>query len=184
MSSFGTTKLNLCQLSLSRSVVSDTLWPHGQQHARLPCPSPTPRACSNFCPSSQWCYPTISSSVVPISSHLQSFTASLFTIAKTWKQPKCPLTGGERRCDIYIQWNIQFSSAAQLCLTLCDPMDCSTPGFPVHHQLLELAQTHVHRVSDAIQPSHPLSSPSPHYDSFNRNYLIIDLISNRVTLEG
>ena len=44
---------------------------------------------------------------------------------------------------------------------LCDPMDCSTPGFPVHHQLLELAQTHVHRVSDAIQPSHPLSSPSP-----------------------
>ena len=92
------------------------------------------------------------------------FTASLFTIAKTWKQPKCPLTGGERRCDIYIQWNIQFSSAAQLCLTLCDPMDCSTPGFPVHHQLLELAQTHVHRVSDAIQPSHPLSSPSPAFN--------------------
>ena len=55
----------------------------------------------------------------------------------------------------------QFSSAAQSCLTLCNPMDCSTPGFPVHHQLLELAQTHVHRVRDAIQPSHPLSSPSP-----------------------
>ena len=49
----------------------------------------------------------------------------------------------------------------QLCLTLCDPMDCSTPGLPVHHQLLEFTQTHVHRVSDAIQPSHPLSSPSP-----------------------
>ena len=44
---------------------------------------------------------------------------------------------------------------------LCDPMDCSTPGFPLHHQLLELAQTHAHRVNDAIQPSHPLSSPSP-----------------------
>ena len=44
---------------------------------------------------------------------------------------------------------------------LCDPMDCSSPGFPVHHQLLELTQTHVHRVSDAIQPSHPLLSPSP-----------------------
>ena len=57
--------------------------------------------------------------------------------------------------------SVQFSSVAQLCLTLCDPMDCSTPGFPVHHQLPELAQTHVHRVSDAIQPSHPLSSPSP-----------------------
>ena len=55
----------------------------------------------------------------------------------------------------------QFSSVAQLCLTLWDPMACSTPGFPVHHQLLELAQTHVHWVSDAIQPSHPLSSPSP-----------------------
>ena len=55
----------------------------------------------------------------------------------------------------------QFSSAAQLCPILCDRMDCSTPGFPVHHQHLELTQTHVHRVGDAIQPSHPLSSPSP-----------------------
>ena len=52
-------------------------------------------------------------------------------------------------------------SVTQLCLTLCDPVDCSTPGFPVHHQLLELAQTHVHRVSDAIQPSHPLLPSSP-----------------------
>ena len=52
-------------------------------------------------------------------------------------------------------------SVAQLCPTLCDAMDCSMPGFPVLHQLLELAQTHVRRVSDAIQPSHPLSSPSP-----------------------
>ena len=55
----------------------------------------------------------------------------------------------------------QFSSVAQSCLTLCDPMDCSTPGFPVHHQLPELAQTHVHRASDAIQPPHPLSTLSP-----------------------
>ena len=56
--------------------------------------------------------------------------------------------------------NIQFSSSsvAQSCLTLCNPMDCSTPGFPAHHQLPELAQIHVHRVSDAIQPSHPLHS--------------------------
>ena len=56
----------------------------------------------------------------------------------------------------------QLSSVAQLCLTICDPMDCSTPGFPVHHQLPELAQTHIHQVGDAIQPSHPLSSPSLH----------------------
>ena len=55
----------------------------------------------------------------------------------------------------------QFSSVTQSCPTLCDPMDSSTPGFPVHHQLPELAQTHVHGVSDAIQPSHPLSPSSP-----------------------
>ena len=55
----------------------------------------------------------------------------------------------------------QFSSVTQSCPTLWDPMDCSMPGLPVHHQLPEFTQTHVHRVSDAIQPSHPLSSPSP-----------------------
>ena len=54
-----------------------------------------------------------------------------------------------------------FSSVAQSCLTLCDPMDCSTSGFPVHHQFLELTQTHVHQVGNIIQPSHPLPSPSP-----------------------
>ena len=57
--------------------------------------------------------------------------------------------------------SVQFSSVAQSCPTLCDPMNCSTPGLPVHHQLLEFTQTHVHWVGDAIQPSHPLSSPSP-----------------------
>ena len=67
----------LAQLSyqFSRSVLSYSLQPHGLQHARLPCPSPTPRACSNWCPSSQWWHPTISSSVVPFSSCLQSFPA-------------------------------------------------------------------------------------------------------------
>ena len=56
---------------------------------------------------------------------------------------------------------VQFSSVAQLYPTLCDPMNCSTPGLPVHHQLLEFTQTHVHRVGDAIEPSHPLLFPSP-----------------------
>ena len=56
---------------------------------------------------------------------------------------------------------IQFSSVTHSCPTVCNPMDCSTPGLPVHHQLLELAQTYVHWVGDAIQPSHPLLSPSP-----------------------
>ena len=69
--------------------------------------------------------------------------------------------------NIYIALNhfqhtsVQFSSVAQLCLTLCDPMNCSTSGPPVHHQLLEFTQTHVHPVGDAIQPSHSLSFPSP-----------------------
>ena len=57
--------------------------------------------------------------------------------------------------------SVQFSSVTQSYLTLCDPMNPSTPGFPVHNQLLELAQTHVHQVGDVIQPSHPLSSLSP-----------------------
>ena len=57
--------------------------------------------------------------------------------------------------------SLQFSSVAQLCLTLCDSMNCSMPGHPVHHQLLESTQTHVHWVGDAIQPSYPLSSSSP-----------------------
>ena len=58
----------------------------------------------------------------------------------------------------------QFSLVTQSCPTLRNPMDCSTPGFPVHHQLPELAETHIHRTGDAIQPSHPLSSPSPAFN--------------------
>ena len=57
--------------------------------------------------------------------------------------------------------SVRFSSVAQSCLTLCDPVDCSMPGFPVHHLLPELTQAHVHWVGDTIQPSHPLWSPSP-----------------------
>ena len=65
--------------------------------------------------------------------------------------------------------SVQFSSVAQSCPALCDPMDWSMPDFPVHHQLQELTQTHVYRVSDAIQPSHPLLSPSP--PAFNLSQL-------------
>ena len=63
-------------MQFSHSVMSDSLWPYGLQHARLPCPSPTPRACSNSCPLSRWFHSTISSSVVPFTSCLQSFPAS------------------------------------------------------------------------------------------------------------
>ena len=73
---WGTTSHQLESLQFSCSVVSDSLWPYGLQHTRLPCPSPTSRVYSNSCPLSQWCHPTISSSVIPFSSHLQSFPAS------------------------------------------------------------------------------------------------------------
>ena len=63
--------------------------------------------------------------------------------------------------NILTPMSSSVSSVTQLCPTLCDPMNRSTPGLPVHHQLPEFTQTHVHQVSDAIQPSHPLSSPSP-----------------------
>ena len=72
----GGTKPSQSVSQFSRSVMSGSLQPHGLQHTRLPCPSPTPRACSNSCPSSQWCHPTISSSVIPFFSCLQSFPAS------------------------------------------------------------------------------------------------------------
>ena len=62
---------------------------------------------------------------------------------------------------VTVSWSFQISSVAQSCPTLCGPMNRSMPGLPVHHQLPEFTETHVHRVSDAIQPSYPLSSPSP-----------------------
>ena len=73
---FYLTKAIVCLVQFSRSVVSDSLWPHRLQHARPACPSPTPRVYSNSCPLSQWCHSTISSSVIAFSSHLQSFPAS------------------------------------------------------------------------------------------------------------
>ena len=64
-------------------------------------------------------------------------------------------------CIVTCACSVQFSSVTQSCPTLCDPMNRSMPGLPIHYQLLELTQTHLHRVGDAIQPSHPLLSPSP-----------------------
>ena len=72
----------------------------------------------------------------------------------------------------------QFSSVAQSCVTLCDPMDFSMPYFPVHHQLLELAQTHAHWVSDTIQPSHPLSFPSPPAFNFSQHQGLFQWVSS------
>ena len=73
---------------------------------------------------------------------------------------------------------VQFSSVVQLCPILCNPMDCSTPGLPVYRQLPEFTQTHVHWVSDAIQPSHPLSSPSPPAFSFPQHQGLFKWVSS------
>ena len=85
------------------------------------------------------------------------------TVIKKTGDKECWHRCGEIRALIH-WWEckmVQFSSVAQSCPTLCDPMNRSTPGLPVHHQLLDFTQTHVRRVGDAIQPSHPLSSPFP-----------------------
>ena len=92
------------------------------------------------------------------------FIAILFITARTWKQAKSQATEEwiKKMEDTYtMEYSVQFSSVAQSCPTLCDLMNRSTPGLPIHHQLLEFTQTRVHRVSDAIQPSHPLLAPFP-----------------------
>ena len=74
--------------------------------------------------------------------------------------------------------SVQFCSVAQSCPTLCDSMDCSTPGLPVHHQLPKLTQTHVHWVGDAIQPCHPLSSPSPPAFNLSQHQGLLQWVSS------
>ena len=88
---------------------------------------------------------------------IQKKGVAIYWDVPTWRYNK--FWGESRDSFGYVMF--QFSSEALSCLSLSDPMDCHTPGFPVHHQLPELAQTHVYWVSDAIQLSHPLSSPSP-----------------------
>ena len=83
-------------------------------------------------------------------------TVSRYVNCPNWTDKKPP-----KRDFIFLSCYVFFSSVTQSCPTLCDPMNRSMPAFPVHHQFREFTQTHVHWVSDAIQPSHPLSSPSP-----------------------
>ena len=96
-----------------------------------------------------------------------SIAKSFLTVLWPWGFPGrfywsgLPFALGNTTLFNMVSWSVQFSSVAQSCPTLYDPMHHSTPGLPVHHQLPEFTQTHVHRVGDAFQPSHPLSSPSP-----------------------
>ena len=83
-----------------------------------------------------------------------------------------------------INLSLVFSSVAQMCLTLCDPIDCSMPGLLVHHQLLEFTQTDVHWVGDTIQPSHPLSSPSSPILNHSQNQGLFKWVSSSFTWGG
>ena len=102
------------------------------------------------------------SSYIPVESLDTNRWAGRFLLsAILWGALNRTRTASNPGLIIKYQCSIQFSSVAQSCLTLCDPMNRSMAGLPVHHQLLESTQTHVHQVSDAIQPFHTLSSPSP-----------------------
>ena len=128
-----------------------------------------PRVCSNPCLLSGWCHPTISSSVASFSSchrslwslHCLLYGPTLTSVHDYWKNHSLDYRDLCWQSDISVfsyDVSVQFSQSYP---TICNPMDCSMPGLPVHHQLPEPAQTHVHQVGDAIKPSHLLSSPSP-----------------------
>ena len=132
-------------VQFSHLVMSNSLWPHGLQHARLPCPSSTPGACSNSCPSSWWCHPTISSSVIPFSSHLQSLPAiRVFSnkLVLHIKWPKCwsfsfsISPSSEHSAGITWVCVCVHVTVAQLRLVLCNPMDYSPPDSSVHGIIL------------------------------------------------
>ena len=153
----------------SVSMLCPTLRPHGLQHTRLPCPSLSPRVCPNKYLLSQWCHLTshpLSSPSPPASNpsqhqSLYQWVNSLHEVAKVASFLPKNTQDWSPRGVVIVNTSIKFSWVPRLCPNLCDPMACSMPGFPVYHQLLELSQTHVHWVSDAIQPSHPLSPLSP-----------------------
>ena len=108
--------------------MSNSLWPHGLQHGRLPCPSPIPRACSNSCPSNQWCHPTILSSVVPFSFSLQSLPASgSFPMSQFFASGGQSTGGKGISGTLYIlpisQNHLKKNEVVQSCPILCNPMD-------------------------------------------------------------
>ena len=140
----------------------DSCYTHCCKHPAQSCPSSVP----DRMPLPLCCYPS-----PPQSGETAPFPRT-FTIHSSYFSLHLPSslpTTGISRLNLFPlngflrerTVTFQFSSVAQSCPTLCDPMDCSTPGLPLHHQLPELTQTHVHRVGDAIQPSHLLLSPSP-----------------------
>ena len=148
-------------LLFSHQVSADTLQLHRMQQARLLCTWLSPRICSSSTIVSVilsnhiiLCYPLL------LPSNFQ--TLGPFPLKQLFVLDG-QHTGVSASASILLMniQSVQFSSVAQSCPTLCDPMNCSTPGLPVHHKLPEPTQMHVHWAGDAIQPSHPLLSPSP-----------------------
>ena len=133
--------------------MSDSVRPHRQQPTRSPCPWDSPGKNTRVgCHFLLQCMKVKSESEVAKSCLILQ-PCGLYPIRFL-----CPWNYPDKNTGV---GSDQIRSVAQSCPTLCDPMNRSTPGLPVHYQLPEFTQTHVHRVSDAIQPSHPLSSPSP-----------------------
>ena len=166
--------------------MSDSLWPHGLQYTKPPCPSPTPGVYSNSCSLSQWCHPTISSSVVPFSSSFQSFPAS-----GSFKMSQYFTSGGQ---------NIGVSASASVFpVNIWDWFPLGWIGW-ISLQFKELSRvfsnttiqkqqffgaqpslefnSHIHRVSDATQPSHPLSSPSPFAPNPSQNQSLFQWVNS------
>ena len=137
--------------------MSDSVRPHKRQPTRPHRPCDSPGKNSGVC-----CHPIISPSIIPFSSCLQSFPASgSFPMSWLFASGGQSIRALDSASASVLPMNQSASSVSQSCLTLCDPMDCSRLGFPVHHQLPESTQTNAHQVGDAIQPSHTLSSPFP-----------------------
>ena len=178
--------------------MSNSLWLHGLQHTRLPCPSLSPRVCSNSCSLSQWCHPwdspgkntrvgcqpppgdLLNPGIEPTSLASPALVGSIFTTVPPKSDFYCILVHNNCLLKKYLLqgWINQFSLVTQSCLTLWDPMDYSTPGLLVHHQLPEFTQIHAHWVSDAIQPCHPLSSPSPAAFSLSQHQGLFKWVSS------
>ena len=158
-------------VQFSHSVLSDCLQPHRRHPTRLPRPWDSPGKntgvgchfllqCRKVKSESEVAqsYPILSD---PMDCSLPGSSIHGIFQARVLEWGAIAFSTSQRRHTQIIRGSTQFSLVTQSWLALCDPMDCSTPSFPVHHQLPELAQTHVHRIDDAIQLSHPLSSLSP-----------------------
>ena len=146
----------VCSVQFSRSLLSDSLQLPGLQLARPPCPSPTPEAYSNSCPSSQWCHPTVPSSVVPFSSRLQSFRASRSFPVSQFFASGGQSTGASASASL-LPMNIPDWFPLGLVCSLANLWTVALQASLSITKLLELAQTHIHQVSDEIQLSKGLS---------------------------